>query len=140
VKIAIAKMMEFLNDLQDFNKKDSVVLKKACVDFALLLAPFAPHIAEELWHTMGFEDTIFAERYPDYDEGYLHFEEIEIPVQINGKVRGKVTVPKGAGQEEVLKKALEVEKIKSYVEGNDIEKVVFVQDRLLNIVIKTRGR
>jgi leucyl-tRNA synthetase len=136
---AIAKMMEFLNDLQDFNKKDSVVLKKACVDFALLLAPFAPHIAEELWHTMGFEDTIFAERYPDYDERYLHFEEIEIPVQINGKVRGKVTVPKGAGQEEVLKRALEVEKIKSYVEGNDIEKVVFVQDRLLNIVIKTRG-
>lgn len=133
---AIAKMMGFLNDLSSFKKFDSVVLKKSLIDFALLLAPFAPHIAEELWHMMGFEGTIFSEKFPEYDENCLHFEEVEIPVQVNGKLRGTVVVPKGASSEEVLGAALQSEKIKQHTDNKEIVKVIFVPDRLLNIVIK----
>jgi len=134
---AIAKMMEFLNDLYAFTQKDSIVFKKALIDFAVLLAPFAPHIAEEIWSKMGFKDTIFRERYPEYDERYLHFEEVEIPVQINGRVRGRVVIQKGSGKEEVLNLVLKDEKLKGYLEGAQILNVIYVQDKLINIVIKT---
>ncbi len=136
---ALARMMEFLNDLYSFENKNSPVVGRSCVDFAILLAPFAPHIAEEIWNMMGFEKTIFFERYPEYDERYLHFEEIEIPVQVNGRVRGRVSVRKGLSKEEVFEAALKDEKIKNYVKDGTILNVVFVQDRLLNIVIKSEG-
>ncbi|MGB9823536.1 MAG: leucine--tRNA ligase [Candidatus Hydrothermia bacterium] len=137
---AIARMMEFLNDLYAYDDKKSPVFLKSLVDYAVLLAPFAPHIAEEIWSNMGFKDTIFKEKYPEFDENYLHFEEVEIPVQINGKVRGKIVVNKGCGKNEVLEAALNEEKIKSYVGNAEIVNVVYVQDRLLNIVIKNSGR
>lgn len=136
---AIARMMEFLNDLYGFKKEDSPVLVKSCIDFAVLLAPFAPHIAEEIWHMMGFNETIFYERYPEYDEKYIHFEEVEIPVQVNGKVRGRIKIMKGAGKEVAFRQALQDDRVKSYIEGNSVQNVVYVQDRLLNIVIKSMG-
>lgn len=89
---------------------------------------------------MGFTNTIFNERYPEYDEEFLHFEEVEIPVQINGKVRGRVVVKKGSEKDEVLNAALDDEKIKSYIGQCEILNVIYVPDRLLNIVVKNLGR
>ncbi|MEO0277785.1 MAG: leucine--tRNA ligase [candidate division WOR-3 bacterium] len=137
---AIARMMEFLNDLYSFEDRNSYVFLKSLIEYAVLLAPFAPHVAEEIWNYMGFTTTIFNERYPEYDQEFLHFEEVEIPVQINGKVRSKVVVKKGSEKDEVLNAALNEEKIRNYIGQSEILNVIYVPDRLLNIVVKNSGR
>ena len=133
---AIARLMELLNALYGFGNKRSTVFSRALCEFIKLLAPFAPHLAEELWHSWaGHEESVFENPLPEPDERYLVEEEVEIPVQVNGRVRARLTIPRGASQEEVLKRALELEPVKKHVGGKEIRKVIYVQDRLLNIVV-----
>ncbi len=133
---AIARLMELLNALYGFEDKRSAVFSHALCEFIKLLAPFAPHLAEELWHSWaGHEESVFENPLPEPDERYLVEEEVEIPVQVNGRVRARLTIPRGASQEEVLKRALELEPVKKHVGGKEIRKVIYVQDRLLNIVV-----
>ncbi len=133
---AIARLMELLNALYSFKNRESMVFKRALFDFAILLAPFAPHLAEEIYSWVDGEKSVFERSFPSYDERYLSFDEIEIPVQVNGRVRGRITIEKGAQQEDALKKALSEPNIKKYTEGKSIVKVIFVKDKLLNIVVK----
>ncbi len=128
---AIAKMMEFLNDFIPLNKYPISVLKK----LTQCLSAFAPHVAEEAWQHLGEKETIAYEPFPSYDPKYLQDEISTIVVQVNGRVRGKWDLPRGKSKEEVLSFAQEQPHIQKYATG-DILKVIYVPDKLLNIVVK----
>ena len=136
---AIAKIMKLLNTLQDFEPKsetDYKVLREGIETITLLLSPITPHIAEEVWEMLGNEGFVVTQPLPEPDEEALKLEEIEIPVQVNGKVRARIKIPADAGEEEVKEIALRDEKVKKYTEGKEIKKVIYVKGRLVNIVVK----
>ncbi len=135
---AIAGLMEFNNQLSDYlessNSFHEGLLNEIAEKVALILSPFAPHMAEEMWHDLGKETLIVEEKWPDYDPSALVEEEITVVVQINGKVRGRIVVPAEAAEEEIRNEALKnVEKL---IAGKNIEKVVYVPRKLVNIVVK----
>jgi leucyl-tRNA synthetase len=127
---AIAAMMELSNHLTRQTARSRSVLRT----FVLLLSPFAPHLAEELWQALGNKASLAYEPWPGYDESLLKADTLEIPVQINGKVRGKLTVPADADKAALEQAALMDEKIKSLLEGKSIRKVIVVPGKLVNIV------
>ena len=128
---AIAAMMEFAN----FLTKEEVRPRSALDTLVLLLSPFAPHLAEELWRTLGHTQTLAYEPWPGYDPALLKAEEIEIPIQINGKLRSKVTVPAGIDQASLEQAALADEKVRGLIEGKKVKKVIVVPGKLVNIVV-----
>jgi len=135
---AIAKVMKLLNELTDFNPADEIdkkVLKEGVETLLLLLSPIAPHIAEELWHRIGHSELIVTQPLPSPDEDALEVEEVEIPVQINGKVRAKVRIPFGADEGTVKDITLQDDKVKGYVNGREIRKFIYVKNKLVNIVV-----
>lgn len=109
------------------------VPKQAYETFLRLLAPFAPHITEELWHTLGHTTSIHLEAWPTYDPGKLASDTVTIAIQIAGKIRGTVTVPRGVGEEVVIEAAKSEAKIKAYLPETP-SKVIFVKDRILNLI------
>ncbi len=133
---AIAALMEFLNVLpRDFGG-DHPLYFTVADNFTRLLAPFAPHIAEELNERLGFEGSVFTREYPTHDDALAREEEVEIGVQVNGKARGSIVVPADATQEDALARAKQNPKIAKWLEGKEIAKVVYVKGRILNIVVK----
>jgi leucyl-tRNA synthetase len=102
----------------------------------LLLAPFAPYIAHELWEMLGEKSSLLKAPWPKYDPALAKEEELEIPVQINGKLRGKIVVPADASEDMVIEHALAEEKVKAAVAGKQIVKKIYVPGKLLNLVIK----
>ncbi len=136
---AIARIMKLLNSLQDFraeSEEDYKVLKEALEVMVLLLSPITPHISEEVWEALGKEGFVVLQPLPEPDEEALRREELEIPVQVNGKVRARIRIPADASEEEVKEIALREERVKKYTEGREIKKVIYVKGRLLNIVVK----
>ena len=136
---AISALMELINEMYKYKELDSrneAVIKEGVETIVTILAPFAPHIGEELWAMIGKEGSIFNISWPKYDETALVKDEVEIVVQINGKVRGKLSVAANISREEMEKVAMEDEKIKALVEGKTIVKVVAVPKKLVNIVVK----
>ena len=129
---AISRMMEFTNFFTSAVERPRVALEK----FVLLLAPFAPHIAEELWQALGHQESLAYEAWPEFDPALAKEDSIEVPVQINGKVRSKLTVAAEANEEEIKGAALADERIKELVAGKQIVKTIIVPKRLVNIVIK----
>ncbi|HEX4627647.1 MAG TPA: class I tRNA ligase family protein, partial [Gemmatimonadales bacterium] len=101
----------------------------------VMLAPYAPHVAEELWEALGHEDSIFHARWPSYDAHLAVAGDVEIVVQVNGKVRGRVTVSRGATEAHVLERALQDQSVRKFVDGNPVRKTIYVPDRLLNLVV-----
>ncbi len=135
---AVAEIMKLFNEISSFsprNEEGRKALREAVEILLLMLAPVAPHIAEELWHRIGKETLLLRESLPQVDEKALEVEEIEIPVQVNGKLRGRIRIPFGAEEDTVRRIALEDERIRSFVKGREIRKVVYVPNRLLNIVV-----
>ncbi|HIS27841.1 MAG TPA: leucine--tRNA ligase [Candidatus Avamphibacillus intestinigallinarum] len=127
---AIAQMMVFVNEA---NKTD--ILPKSFVEgFVKLLSPIAPHICEELWNRLGHEHTISYEAWPTYDEAKLIEDEVEIVLQVMGKVRAKVQVSKQATKDDLEKIALENEHIQEWISGKTVRKVIVVPGKLVNIV------
>lgn len=130
---AISQLMIFVNAA---NKEDQLYIDYA-KGFVQLIAPFAPHLAEELWQTLTASgDGISYVSWPTWDETKLVDNKVEVVLQVKGKVRSKVTVDKGTDREELETIALKDEKIKSYIEGKDIIKIIVVPDKLVNIVVK----
>src|SRR5439155_21801336 len=101
----------------------------------LMLAPYAPLLAEELWSVLGHGQSIFCERWPAFDERLAVAGEVEVVVQVNGKVRGRVSVNRGASEAEVLARAMQDESVKKFVNGNPVRKTIYVPDRVLNLVV-----
>jgi leucyl-tRNA synthetase len=128
---AIAAMMEFTNHLTRLEARPRSVLEP----FVLLLSPFAPHIAEELWSALGHSQTLAYEPWPTYDPALTKADEIEVPVQVNGKLRARLQVPADIGQAALQKMALEDERIQAIIAGKKINKVIVVPKKLVNIVI-----
>ena len=127
---AISQMMVFVNE----GYKAEKISKQFIEGFVKLLYPITPHICEELWSRLGHEDTITYESWPTYDESKLEEEEVEIVIQVMGKVRAKITVPKDISEEELEKEALNNERIKQWIEGKTVRKVIVVPGKLVNIV------
>ncbi|MEW6685852.1 MAG: leucine--tRNA ligase [Candidatus Edwardsbacteria bacterium] len=130
----IAKLMDILTDLEKIELNNSFG-RYCLVNFIKLLALFAPHLGEELWQKMEFGESIFKSSWPVCDESVLKEEEITYIVEVNGKVRGRVSVPAETGEEEVKKKTMENEKVKGYLAGKEIKKAIFVPKKLVNFVV-----
>ncbi|MBY2476741.1 leucine--tRNA ligase [Clostridioides difficile] len=136
---AISALMELINDMYKYKELDNIneaVIKEGVQTIVTIIAPFAPHLGEELWTMIGKDGSVFDIDWPKYDEKALVKDEIEVVVQVNGKVRGKLTVNSNISKEEMEKVALEDEKIKGLVEGKTIVKVVAVPKKLVNVVVK----
>jgi len=129
---AIARMMEFVNGAM----KAETLSKTVMEQFVLLLAPFAPHIAEELWSRLGHADTLAYAPWPSYDEALLVENTMEIPVQVLGKLRGKIVMPVDAAQNAILEAAKADPKVKPYLEGKTILKEIYVPGKMVNLVVK----
>ena len=130
---AIAQLMVFVNAA---NKEDKLYVDYA-KGFIQLIAPFAPHLAEELWQTVvATGESISYVAWPRWDESKLVEDEIEIVVQIKGKVRAKLMVAKDLSREELQEVALANEKVKAEIDGKEIVKVIAVPNKLVNIVVK----
>src|SRR6266550_1327411 len=127
---AIAAMMEYVNEL-----KHGTATKELIEPLVIMLAPYAPHIAEELWSVLGHETSIFAARWPAFDERLTSAGDVEIAVQVNGKLRSRLTVPRGMAEKDVLDRVLADEAVKKFVDGKKVKKVIYVQDRLVNLVV-----
>lgn len=128
---AIAAMMEFSNFLTKQSRRSKSVLET----FVLLLSPFAPHMAEELWSVLGHSTTLAYEPWPQWDEALTREDHIEIPVQVNGKLRGKITVPADIDNEALKKAALAEEKVRNFISGKTVRKTIVVPRKLVNIVV-----
>ena len=101
-----------------------------------MLAPIAPHVSEELWQRLGNQETITYQPWPTYNASLLVDDEIEIVVQVNGKVRAKINIPKDLSKEDMQELALQNENVKLSIEGKEIKKVIAVPQKLVNIVAK----
>ncbi len=132
---AIARMMEFTN----FFTKAEVRPRGAMKSLVLLLSPFAPHIAEELWQLLGHAKTLAYEPWPAVDEKWLKADTVEVPVQINGKLRGKITVPAGSNEQIIEAAAKADGTIAKLLDGKTLTMVKVVPGRLVNFVLKTGG-
>jgi len=128
---AISAMMEYLNTVRD----EHVAARDAIEPLVVMVAPYAPHLAEELWSLFGHERSIFTAAWPAFDERLAAAGDVEVVVQVNGKVRGRVTVGRGASEAEVVALAMQDESVRKFVDGKQLRKTVYVQDRLLNLVV-----
>ena len=129
---AISQMMVLVNEI---NKLDSVP-KKTMETLALLLSPYTPHLAEEMWEMLGHEPSISKENWPKYDASKCVDDEVEIVIQINGKLRSKIMMPLNSDKEAVLNAAKNDEKAKSWLDGKTVVKEIVVPNKLVNIVVK----
>jgi len=135
---AISAIMELVNVLyqyKDNEHQNLAVVKEALKALVLVLSPFSPHIAEELWEAIGGEGSVHQQQWPKYDEEALVKDEIEIVVQINGKVRERAMVPSGAGPDEMKTVAMSLDRIQEMLAGKTVRKVIAVPGKLVNIVV-----
>ncbi|MEC7789344.1 MAG: leucine--tRNA ligase [Chloroflexota bacterium] len=135
---AVAALMELTNHLTaclDRRDLSNDLYEESIKTLLRLLAPIAPHITEELWATKGHSTSVHLENWPKPDQEAMIVDEIEIPVQINGKVRSKITLPTGTTEDGALQIAISNEQIRQIIEDSEIRRVIYVENRLLNIVI-----
>jgi len=130
---AIAAMMEYVNELREHQGAE--LHEELLEPLVIMLAPYAPHIAEEMWEVLGHDTSVFSAKWPGHDERLASAGDVEIAVQVNGKLRSRLTVPRGTGEKEVVERALADESVKKYVDGKKVKKVIYVQDRLLNLLV-----
>ena len=135
----VATLMEYTNYLGKVKETGAVsakVWQEALRTLLLLLAPSAPHLAEELWQRCGYEYSIHSQPWPAWDESLVAREEFTLVVQVNGKVRDRLTVPVAITEDEARKLAVQQEKVEPYLEGRQVLKVIYVPGKLVNIVVK----
>ena len=128
---AISRLMEFVNYFTAQERRPHVCME----NFVLLLSPMAPHIAEELWHTLGHTESLAFEPWPAYDDRYVQESMIEMPIQINGKVRAHIVVAGDATNSEMEQAALTDSRVEKYLEGKSVRKVIVIPNKLISIVV-----
>ena len=142
---AISAVMELVNALHDFDRvsMDTVggaerqrLLREAVETMLLLLGPVTPHIAEELWRALGHRESLFRQRWPAADPAALQRDEVVIIVQVDGRVRSRLTVDAAAAEREIQDRALADEKVRAWLDGRQVAKVVVVPGRLVNVVTR----
>ncbi len=140
---AIAAMMELVNDLYRAREAASspgefAVVREAVQSLLVMLSPFVPHIAQELWEAMGNNEQLFRTSWPEFDPRWCEEQEVTIAVQVNGKLRSTVTVAKDADQETVKELAFAEANVKRFLDGADIKKVIYVPNKIINIIAPLR--
>jgi len=133
---AIASMMELLNIMDDLDTEQSQIFCYCVEKLAQILAPFVPHLSEEIWSMLGHTESIFKSKWPEYDKEAIKEEEITFVVQVNGKLRASMSLPINTPEEEAKSLALNDDKVKKFIENKSIVKTIFVPDKLINIVVK----
>jgi leucyl-tRNA synthetase len=131
-------MMELVNEIASFepdSEEDFSVFRFAIERLLLLLSPFSPHIAEELWESLGNKPSIFDQKWPEWNEEHAKEELIELVIQVNGKLRSKIMITPGIRDDEIKRISLEDQKIKEIISGKSVKKVIVVKGKLVNIVI-----
>ena len=128
----VSHFMIMCNELTEKKCHKKSVLKPLCI----LIAPFAPHIAEELWQMMGENSSITYAQFPEYNEEYLKDSDYRYPVSINGKTKAFIEFPLDKDAEELKKEVIENEQIQKHLEGKEVVKIIFVQSKIVNIVVK----
>ncbi len=136
---AVAAMMELVNEMYPFaqslgKEERSAVMSEAVHNLVLILSPMAPHIADELWETLGYKGFTLEQSWPDFDAEAAKEEEVEVVIQINGKLRDRVTVPADSDDEALKSAAMASEKVKASIEGKNVKKIIVVSGKLVNIV------
>ncbi len=129
---AISAMMILVNQMAKEKSFKQDLLEK----FLIVLSPFAPHLAEEIWHNLGNDSLIALASWPEWNEELIKQEEIEIPVQVNGKVRAKIKVPISAAEDEVIKLVLDADNVKKHIAGKEVAKQIYVPGKIINLVVK----
>jgi len=137
---AVSALMELVNAMTEAGEaeltEDMVpAYSEACESLALMLAPFAPHLAEELWECLGGEGSVHVAEWPTWEESAAQDDAVTVVLQVNGKLRDRLSVPPGTPKEDLEAQALASEKIQSYLQGKSIRQVIVVPDRLVNIVV-----
>ncbi len=134
---AVAALMEALNDLNKFDKKGGPAWRAAISDFTKLLAPFAPHITEEVWREiLGNNNSVHLSDWPTWDEKLVQSDEMTIAVQVNGKLRGELVVPKDADRESIEQQALALENVTKFLGNKKPARVIYVPGKIVNVVVK----
>jgi leucyl-tRNA synthetase len=128
---AVSAFMVCVNELTDLQCRKKSILEPLLV----MLAPYAPHISEELWHQLGNHASVLNAAYPLFDPDYLVEANKEYPVSVNGKLRTNITVPADASQEMVEKQVLSNEVIQKWLNGGSPKKIIFVKDKMVNVVV-----
>ena len=135
---SLARIMEYVNALQKYEADGvkNVVFYKACIaDLIRMLAPFAPHLCEELWEMTGNKDSVFLEEYPLVNEKALVKDEVEYAVQVNSKIKAKVMIAEGMTNEEIQEKVSALDEVKPLLEGKTVKKCIVVKGRLVNLIV-----
>ena len=125
--------MEYTNSLIDLDKKQGYIDKETLKTISVLIAPFAPHIAEEFYHMLGYNNSVFDELWPNYDEKLAKADTLKLPIQVNGKTKGFVDVDANADEKEVL--TLAKKEVREKITG-DIIKEIYVKGKIINFVVK----
>jgi len=134
---AISAMMVYSNELAKLiNEQRQQVPRELWEPLVIMAGAYAPHLCEELWEKLGYKESVSKCRWPSFDEDLTHDDEVTVVVQINGKLRGKLTVPAGTNKEELEKKALALPDVCKWLEGKTIVKLISVPDKLVNFVVK----
>ena len=137
---AISSIMELVNAMYQFKDSHDTVqadLGHELVEkLLLMLAPFTPHITEELWHEVGKTGSIHQQDWPIYEEAALVIDEVEIAVQVNGKVRDKMTIPVDMPKADLEAQALALDRVKEFTDGKTVAKVIIIPNKIVNIVVK----
>jgi len=137
--------MELFNELSDFNVEpaiasdaDAFAVGEALESLVLMLAPFCPHVSEEMWEALGHGGGLLNSdvKWPQSDPGLARREELEIPVQVNGRLRSRIITSPDVTEEELRMAALADEKIRGFTDGRQVVKVIVVPQRLVNVVVR----
>ncbi|WP_408605248.1 leucine--tRNA ligase [Anaerovorax odorimutans] len=136
---AISSIMEFVNELYRYKELEDInlgLLKDSVEKLILILSPFTPHICEEMWQHIGHKESVYKVSWPDYDEGALVKDTVEIVIQINGKVKERIEIANGLNKDEFTDIAMNNDKVKALIKDKKIVKIIAVPNKLLNLVIK----
>ena len=136
---AIASIMELVNEMYKYKQNADMNLplfNKAIDTLVTILNPFTPHITEELWSQLGHEDRLYNVSWPSYDESALVLDEVEVVIQINGKLKDRIQLPNDTEKEVAIEAAKNLDKIKAEIEGKEIVKLIFVPNKIINFVVK----
>ncbi|MFA7074994.1 MAG: class I tRNA ligase family protein, partial [Endomicrobiaceae bacterium] len=135
---AISSIMELVNVMYVYKHhgNDDGLSRQVYEKIILLLTPFTPHLCEEIWSLTGHKDCVSSSKWPSYDEKYIKQDVLEIPVQLNGRLKGKISVNVSAKEEEIKNLILQNDKFKNLFIGKTIVKFIYVQSKIINIVVK----
>ena len=133
---AISELMKFYNAIsQNFKYVSSNLKKIVLKNFCILLAPFSPHISEELFHLLGSKDSVHLQNWPNYDSKAIILNSYELVIQINGKVRDKINISTDSSEDIIKQKTLESPTVIKWIDNKEIRKIIIVKGKIINIVI-----